>query len=133
MVFTGGGPVRDKRHKTAVDKIPTCCGVALSGRGERSAYQAASLRPLRRTTTRYDLTTRTGLSQSKRLQQLLNAEQMGDRTPSLKLLLCMKQLLGDNASLMDDKLLTQLFIQRLPTAYHPQSNGMVGRLHRFNW
>ena len=107
--------------------------MALSGRGERSAYQAASLRPLRRTTTRYELTTRTGLSQSKRLQQLLNAEQMSDTTPSLKLLRYMKQLLGDNAPLMDDKLLTQLFIQRLPTAYHPHSNGMVGRLHRFNW
>ena len=62
---------------------------------------------------RRELTTRTGLSQSKQLQQLLNAEQMGDRTPS-QLLRRMKQLLGDNAPLMDDKLLTQLFIQRPP-------------------
>ena len=53
---------------------------------------------------RRELTTRTGLSPSKRLQQLL-------RTLS-QLLRRIKKLLGDNAPLMDDKLLTQLFFTK---------------------
>ena len=53
------------------------------------------------------------LSESKWLEQLLSAEALSDRKPT-QLLLRMQQLLGDKSPLMDDKLLTQLFIQRLP-------------------
>ena len=59
------------------------------------------------------MTRRTTLSESKRLEQLLSAEELGDRKPT-QLLRRMQQLLGNKSPLMDDKLLTQLFIQRLP-------------------
>ena len=59
------------------------------------------------------LTRCTTLSESKRLEQLLSAEELGDRKPT-QLRRRMQQLLGDKSPLMDNKLLTQLFIQRLP-------------------
>ncbi|XP_064467981.1 uncharacterized protein LOC135378810 [Ornithodoros turicata] len=56
---------------------------------------------------------RTTLSERKRLQQLLTAEELGDRTPS-QLLRAMQNLLADRAATFDESLLRELFLQRLP-------------------
>ena len=52
-------------------------------------------------------------SEQKRLQQLFNTEELGDRTPS-QLVRCMNQLLGDKAATADRSFLRELFLQRLP-------------------
>ncbi|XP_064468640.1 uncharacterized protein LOC135381876 [Ornithodoros turicata] len=69
-------------------------------------------------TTPYDqlkqaLLQRTTSSSRSRLQQLLSAEELGDRRPT-QLLRRMRQLLGGNSATMDDVLLRELFLQRLP-------------------
>ncbi|XP_064486038.1 uncharacterized protein LOC135398579 [Ornithodoros turicata] len=56
---------------------------------------------------------RTTLSSRSRLQQLLSTEELGDRRPS-QLLQRMRQLLGDQSASVDDDLLRELFLQRLP-------------------
>ncbi|XP_075527660.1 uncharacterized protein LOC142559865 [Dermacentor variabilis] len=56
---------------------------------------------------------RTAASQRSRIQQLLSAEELGDRRPS-QLLRRMRQLLGNNARSIDDALLRELSLQRLP-------------------
>lgn len=56
---------------------------------------------------------RTMESQSSCLQQLLNAEELGDRRPT-QLLHRMRQLLGANPTEAHSNLLRELFIQRLP-------------------
>ncbi|KAG0413170.1 hypothetical protein HPB47_009683 [Ixodes persulcatus] len=57
---------------------------------------------------------RTEASDRSRLQELLTAEELGDRRPS-QLLRRMTQLLGVRANTIGDALLRELFIQRLPT------------------
>ncbi|XP_064475354.1 uncharacterized protein LOC135389219 [Ornithodoros turicata] len=56
---------------------------------------------------------RTTLTERKRLQQLLNTEELGDRRPS-QLLRSMEALLGDRAPTFDAQL-RELFMQRLPS------------------
>ncbi|XP_065295035.2 uncharacterized protein [Dermacentor albipictus] len=56
---------------------------------------------------------RTTTSQRARMQQLLSAEDLGDRRPS-QLLRRMRQLMSDNTTVSDDRLLRELFMQRLP-------------------
>ena len=62
----------------------------------------------------------TSASTQRLLQQLLNMEELGDRTPT-QLLRRMRQLLGDNTT-ADSPLLRELFLQCLPPAWslHPQ-------------
>ena len=70
-------------------------------------------------TTPYDklkeqLIKRTAASEQRRLQQLFNAEELGDRKPS-QLLRRMQQLLGDKANTTDGAFMRELFLQRLPS------------------
>ena len=63
-----------------------------------------------------ELIKRTSVSERKRLHQLLVAEELGDRKPT-QLLRKMRQLLG-NAEL-EERILRQLFLKRLPTNVQP--------------
>ncbi|XP_064480015.1 uncharacterized protein LOC135393534 [Ornithodoros turicata] len=56
---------------------------------------------------------RTTSSSRPPLQQLLSQEELGDRRPS-QLLRRMRQLLGDISASLDDTILCELFLQRLP-------------------
>jgi len=60
-----------------------------------------------------ELTKRTSASEQRRLQQLLTAEELGDRKPS-QVLRRIQQLLGDKAETMDATIMRELFLQRLP-------------------
>ena len=70
------------------------------------------------TETPYDtlkdqLIKRTATSEQRWLQQLFNAEELGDRKPT-QLLRRMQQLLGDQAGAIDGSFIRELFLQRLP-------------------
>ena len=58
------------------------------------------------------LVKRTAESEQKRLQQLFNAKEFGDRKPS-QLLRHMQQFLGDKASNTDGAFMRELFLQWL--------------------
>lgn len=64
-------------------------------------------------TLKAELIRRTTESEQRRLQQLLTAEELGDRKPT-ELLRRMRHLIGDNPAALDASILRELFLQRLP-------------------
>lgn len=82
------------------------------------ALEVADILSAPPTATPYDqlksaILQRTMASERKRLQQLLTAEELGDRRPS-QLLRAMQSLIGDRTAALDESLLRELFMQRLP-------------------
>ncbi|XP_049528972.1 uncharacterized protein LOC125947743 [Dermacentor silvarum] len=64
-------------------------------------------------TLKTELIRRTTESEQRRLQQLLTAEELGDRKPT-ELLRRMRHLSGDQSAALDTSILQELFLQRLP-------------------
>ncbi|MBA4719450.1 MAG: hypothetical protein HRO68_10300, partial [Nitrosopumilus sp.] len=62
---------------------------------------------------REQLIKRTTASAQRKLQQLFNAEELGDKKPT-QLLRKIQQLLGKRATTFDGTFLRELFLQRLP-------------------
>ena len=65
-------------------------------------------------TLKRELTNCTSPSEQRRLQQLLTAEELGDRKPN-QVLRRIQQLLGDKATTMDESFMREQFLQLLPT------------------
>ncbi|XP_075539805.1 uncharacterized protein LOC142574649 [Dermacentor variabilis] len=87
----------------------------LSGPPLATSYSDIKAALLERTTT----------SQRARMQQLLSAENLRNRRPS-QLLRRMRQLMSGNTTVSDDRLLRELFMQRLPIAqYRPDSSKLL--------
>ncbi|KAG0413627.1 hypothetical protein HPB47_009231 [Ixodes persulcatus] len=63
-------------------------------------------------TLKAQLIRRTSASEKKRLQQLLTAEELGDRTPT-NLSRRIEECLGDKPTTIDESLLCELFLRRL--------------------
>ena len=70
-------------------------------------------------TLKTQLIKQTAASEQRKLQQLFNAEELGDRKPT-QLLCRMQQLLGDKTGAPDSDgtFLCELFLQRLPATVH---------------
>ncbi|XP_037572201.1 uncharacterized protein LOC119454308 [Dermacentor silvarum] len=63
-------------------------------------------------TLKTELIRRTTESEQRRLQQLLTAEELGDRKPT-ELLRRMRHLIGDQSAALDASIVQELFLQRL--------------------
>ncbi|XP_065300900.2 uncharacterized protein [Dermacentor albipictus] len=105
FILSGVRTEERKYHLVVSALSPTAAEVAdlLSGPPPATPYSDLKAALLERTTT----------SQRARMQQLLSAEDLGDRRPS-QLLRRMRQLMSDNTAVSDDRLLRELFMQRLP-------------------
>ena len=66
-------------------------------------------------TLKEKLLLRTTVSEQRRLHTLLTTVELGDRTPS-QLLREMQRLLGESAQQIDQALIRELFLQRLPSS-----------------
>ena len=111
MVWPGRGAIHYQWRQTKFDHV-----VASLSPEYTTEVHDLILKPP--TTDLYDslkeqLVKRTTASEQRRLQQLSNSEELGDRTPS-QLLHRMRQLLGDKASTADPSFLRGLFLRHLP-------------------
>ncbi|XP_075556627.1 uncharacterized protein LOC142588691 [Dermacentor variabilis] len=91
---------------------------AVAALSPAAIHEVADMLNSRLSTAAYDdlktsLLQCTAASQRSRIQQLLSAEELGDRRPT-ELLRRMSQLLGNNARSINDTQLRELFLQRLP-------------------
>nr|XP_054931077.1 uncharacterized protein LOC129386846 [Dermacentor andersoni] len=106
FILSGVRTEQRKYHLVVSALSPTAAGEVtdlLSGPASATPYSDLKAALLERTTT----------SQRARIQQLLSAEDLGDRQPS-QLLRRMRQLMSGNTTVNDDRLLRELFMQRLP-------------------
>ena len=75
-----------------------------------------------------ELTKRTSASEQHRIQELLSAEELGDRTPS-QVLWHIQQLLGSMAGTVDATLLREIFLQCLLSNVHMVITPSAGALN----
>ncbi|XP_072142645.1 uncharacterized protein [Dermacentor andersoni] len=105
FILSGVHTEQRKYHLVVSALSPTAAEEAadlLSGPASATPYSDLKAALLQRTTT----------SQRARMQQLLSAEDLGDRRPS-QLLRRMQQLMSGNTTVNDDRVLRELFMQRL--------------------
>lgn len=98
-------------QKTMFDYVVACLSPEFAAEVREIIIQPPAEEPYNK--LKALLIKRTMASEQKRLQQLLNTEELGDRTPT-QLLRRMHQLLGDKALTLDKSFLRELFLQRLP-------------------